>query len=93
MPAILDDEDSGYTSEGRSCGGSNSGIDIANASELPTVIKPTPPARVDWLRTGQVMRRPKLIFDGRNVVEPEALAKLGFKVECIGKPKRRLLVV
>lgn len=41
--------------------------------------------RVDWYQIAASMRRPRLVFDGRNVVEPEKLASLGFRVECIGK--------
>lgn len=47
------------------------------------------PARVDWPTIASVMRKPKLLFDGRNVVDPARLASLGFKVECIGKPGNR----
>ncbi|EME79439.1 uncharacterized protein MYCFIDRAFT_216448 [Pseudocercospora fijiensis CIRAD86] len=42
--------------------------------------------RVDWLSIAKVVRRPGLVFDGRNVVDPVRLARLGFRVECIGKP-------
>nr|POE74825.1 udp-glucose 6-dehydrogenase 3 [Quercus suber] len=45
--------------------------------------------RVDWPTIASVMRKPKLLFDGRNVVDPARLAGLGFKVECIGKPGNR----
>lgn len=45
--------------------------------------------RVNWSRIASVMRRPRLVFDGRNVVNPPKLASLGFKVECIGKAGAR----
>lgn len=48
-----------------------------------------PPGRVDWHRIAGVMRRPRLVFDGRNVVDPQRLAGLGFRVECIGKAGAR----
>lgn len=43
------------------------------------------PKRVNWHHIASSMRRPRLLFDGRNVVAPEKLACLGFRVECIGK--------
>lgn len=45
--------------------------------------------RVNWSRIASVMRRPRLVFDGRNVVDAQRLASLGFKVECIGKAGAR----
>jgi len=45
--------------------------------------------RVNWSRIASVMRRPRLVFDGRNVVDAQKLASLGFKVECIGKAGAR----
>ena len=45
--------------------------------------------RADWHRIAGVMRRPRLVFDGRNVVDPQRLAGLGFRVECIGKAGAR----
>lgn len=41
--------------------------------------------RMDWHAVAASMRRPRLVFDGRNVVQPEKLASLGFRVEQIGK--------
>lgn len=42
--------------------------------------------KVDWSRVAGIMRKPMYVFDGRNVVDPEKLKKLGFFVEGIGKP-------
>ncbi|EME38746.1 hypothetical protein DOTSEDRAFT_66760 [Dothistroma septosporum NZE10] len=42
--------------------------------------------RIDWVSIARVVRKPGLVFDGRDVVEPAKLAKLVFRVECIGKP-------
>ncbi|KAK3674040.1 hypothetical protein LTR78_006243 [Recurvomyces mirabilis] len=42
-------------------------------------------AGIDWPRIASCMRRPRLLFDGRNVVEPAKLMALGFQVHCIGK--------
>lgn len=43
------------------------------------------PRRLDWALIASSMRRPRFVFDGRNIVEPVKLAGLGFKVHCIGK--------
>lgn len=45
--------------------------------------------RVDWVRIASSMKRPRLVFDGRNVVDAPKLASLGFTVEGIGKPGSR----
>lgn len=40
---------------------------------------------IDWMKISSVVKRPKLIFDGRNVVDRNKLTELGFIVESIGK--------
>jgi UDPglucose 6-dehydrogenase len=47
------------------------------------------PKRVDWRQIAKAMKRPRLVFDGRNVVESDKLAGLGFTVECIGRQSSR----
>ncbi|KAI5362788.1 Putative UDP-glucose/GDP-mannose dehydrogenase, NAD(P)-binding domain superfamily [Septoria linicola] len=56
--------------------------------ERPEYVSHADPAdkRVDWVQIASSMKRPRLVFDGRNVVDSEKLASLGFTVECIGKP-------
>lgn len=43
------------------------------------------PRRLDWSKIARLMRRPRLVFDGRNVVEGSKLESLGFVVQGIGK--------
>lgn len=45
--------------------------------------------RLDWTRLAHSMEKPMFVFDGRNMVDPAALTKLGFRVECIGSPSPR----
>ncbi|SMY27919.1 unnamed protein product [Zymoseptoria tritici ST99CH_1A5] len=45
--------------------------------------------RVDWVHIAGTMKRPRLVFDGRNIVDTKALEGIGFRVECIGKASRR----
>lgn len=40
--------------------------------------------RVDWASIAEAVRRPRLVFDGRNIVEAEKLEALGFQVHTIG---------
>ena len=40
---------------------------------------------VDWARISRHMQKPKWVFDGRGLVDVEAMEKLGFRVEGIGK--------
>ena len=46
--------------------------------------------RLNWTKVASSMRRPRLLFDGRNVVQPAKLMALGFQVHCIGKTKHNL---
>ncbi|KXL44492.1 MAG: hypothetical protein FE78DRAFT_108445 [Acidomyces sp. 'richmondensis'] len=43
------------------------------------------PWRLDWALVAGTMRRLQLVFDGRNIVEPAKLIRLGFRVHCVGK--------
>ncbi|KAK5105761.1 hypothetical protein LTR62_002181 [Meristemomyces frigidus] len=60
-----------------------------NLAESPISEPETIPPRlgkkgIDWPRIASCMRRPRLLFDGRNVVEPAKLMALGIQVHCIG---------
>ena len=58
---------------------------------LPSTTSPTESAtRVEWSKIALGMRHPKLLFDGRNIVDAEELAKLGIEVHMIGKTSCRL---
>ena len=46
------------------------------------------PRYVDWQRIRKVMTKPSYVFDGRNVLDHEALEGMGFQVECIGRRKQ-----
>lgn len=60
--------------------------DGAVQSPKPPVYSTTPmgSSRLDWARIAGMVRRPRLVFDGRNVVEAKKLAALGFGVQSIG---------
>jgi len=49
------------------------------------------PKRLDWARISTLMRRPRLVFDGRNVVDASKLRSLGFLVQSIGKKSEGVL--
>jgi hypothetical protein len=40
---------------------------------------------MDWVHTAAIMSAPKLVFDGRGVVDPTKLQEMGFRVEAIGR--------
>lgn len=44
--------------------------------------------RLDWSRIAQSMRKPKYVFDGRNMLDHGKLEALGFRVEAIGKASK-----
>ena len=41
--------------------------------------------RLDWARIASGMRKPRFVFDGRNILDHSKLEALGFRVEAIGK--------
>ena len=45
--------------------------------------------RLDWARIAQGMRKPRFVFDGRNMLDHQKLEDLGFRVEAIGKASRK----
>lgn len=45
--------------------------------------------RLDWARVAQGMRKPRYVFDGRNMLDHTKLEALGFRVEVIGKASKR----
>jgi UDPglucose 6-dehydrogenase len=65
----------------------------------PDVLLPTPPttdsnssvgtpksgSRLDWAWVAKRMKKPRFVFDGRNILDADELRKLGFVVESIGK--------
>ena len=48
------------------------------------------PTRVDWARIAHSMRKPRFVFDGRNMLDHQKLEDLGFRVEAIGKASRKV---
>ena len=45
--------------------------------------------RLNWARIAQGMRKPRFVFDGRNMLDHQKLEDLGFRVEAIGKAGRK----
>jgi UDPglucose 6-dehydrogenase len=46
---------------------------------------------IDWAKVASSMSHPKWVFDGRNIVDSKAMAKLGFRVENLGKSGKRCM--
>ena len=44
-------------------------------------------AELDWKRIYKGMAKPAFVFDGRNILDADALRKIGFEVSSIGKGK------
>lgn len=93
QPMQAKDLDSSYTYDGTfTAASSDSGIDVTDdrdesGSQRTDADGPLLPTarRIDWEKISSVVRRPKLLFDGRNIVEGRKLAQLGFVVESVGK--------
>lgn len=47
-----------------------------------------PKGQLDWARIAESMRQPKLVFDGRGVIDGVELEKLGVRVESVGRRGR-----
>jgi UDPglucose 6-dehydrogenase len=52
---------------------------------ISTAAKRATGGAIDWFHTAAIMSAPKLVFDGRGVVDPVMLQAMGFRVEAIGK--------
>ncbi|KAF2162550.1 hypothetical protein M409DRAFT_69118 [Zasmidium cellare ATCC 36951] len=78
-----DFRDSGFVTPAPSSSDSNPISAVVSEESRPA------DKRVDWVRIASSMKRPRLVFDGRNVVDAPKLASLGFTVEDIGKPGSR----
>lgn len=66
---------------------------ISNCLQCPisTAAKRSTSAAVDWVHTAAIMSAPKLVFDGRGVVDPVNLQAMGFRVEAIGRASANLM--
>ncbi|KAL8348117.1 hypothetical protein RB601_002680 [Gaeumannomyces tritici] len=47
-----------------------------------------PKGQLDWVRIAESMRQPKLVFDGRGVIDKVEMEKLGVHVESVGRRGR-----
>ena len=78
---LSSDED--RDSNGVTCAGSDGLLRAKTGNPLPSP-SPIEGTRIDWTRVVATVRRPRLVFDGRNIVEAERLEALGFQVHTIG---------
>ncbi|KAL8797490.1 MAG: hypothetical protein Q9195_000306 [Heterodermia aff. obscurata] len=64
---------------------------VTTVREFQVVLKSHAPevGRLDWARIAQGMRKPRFVFDGRNMLDHQKLVDLGFRVEAIGKASRK----
>lgn len=56
-----------------------------------TTAKLSTSGHVDWVHTAAIMSAPKLVFDGRGVVDPARLQAMGFQVESIGRASMKMM--
>lgn len=61
----------------------SSGCEDCLAADVPKRVKVSAP--IEWDKIASAMREPKWVFDGRNLVDCNAMALLGFRVEGLGK--------
>jgi UDPglucose 6-dehydrogenase len=60
-----------------------SGCELCAEHNQPKSVKAT--ENVDWAQVASTMRGSRWIFDGRNIVDGKRMARLGFRVESLGK--------
>ena len=65
------------------------GTTSVRSCEVDDLDSPTSIGRLDWNRVAQGMRKPRYVFDGRNMLDHKKLEALGFRVEAIGKASKR----
>jgi UDPglucose 6-dehydrogenase len=56
-----------------------------------TAAKRSTSGTMDWVHTAAIMSAPRLVFDGRGVVDPAMLQEMGFRVEAIGRGSATLM--
>lgn len=66
-------------------GGSTSSV---RSLDIDTKLDSQSQGRLDWGRIAESMRRPRYVFDGRNMLDHKKLEALGLRVEAIGKASR-----
>jgi UDPglucose 6-dehydrogenase len=47
-----------------------------------------PKERLDWNKISYHLQKPKWVFDGKGLIDVPAMAKLGIRVECVGRQGR-----
>ena len=57
--------------------------DLQGRSEI--LVVHCPPRRYDYQRIYSSMEKPAFVFDGRRILDHDAMMKIGFHVETIGK--------
>ncbi|KAK5174223.1 uncharacterized protein LTR77_001303 [Saxophila tyrrhenica] len=94
-PSSQSEDNMSSDEEGRQCPSTPPTNTSSPTTELSDPTKPlsdgSTPTRLDWARISTLMRRPRLVFDGRNVVEAPKLRSLGFLVQSIGQRSEGLL--
>ena len=60
--------------------------EIEKTTSVPVAVMKVykPQEQLDWPRIAAGMRAPKWLFDGRCIIEPRAMSRLGIRVESIG---------
>jgi UDPglucose 6-dehydrogenase len=56
-----------------------------------TATKRSTKGAMDWVHISVIMSAPRLVFDGRGVVDPARLQAMGFRVEAIGRASTDLV--
>ena len=60
---------------------------VSNCDAVAVVMEWDTYKSLDYKTIYETMRKPAFIFDGRNILNPQDLFKIGFNVYPIGKPK------
>jgi UDPglucose 6-dehydrogenase len=76
---------SGVCEEADACSESTGSEGMLTPATYASSSEDTTTSRLDWSRIADSLKHPKLVFDGRNIVDHRRLASLGLRVEAVGK--------
>lgn len=81
-PSVLDHDDARRLRSQPACPAECAECKIDNYSKATDKDVSTP---LDWSTISKLVKEPRWVFDGRNVLEAQAMTQLGFRLETLGR--------
>ncbi|KAI5919179.1 hypothetical protein F4810DRAFT_703760 [Camillea tinctor] len=67
------------------CGLMEKDASVSSKGNPNNEYRPGPGERLDWSKIASMMKTPKWVFDGKGIMDPKAMAKLGIRLESVGR--------